>query len=666
MKKAIESSDGPRYVHLVMRLMQARSCLLLAGLVLCTGIHASLVNADSLFAVWQDASKHDTVRLEALNRFLWAGFMHQDPDSTLRLNDVRLALARSKGYLVAEAEAYNMRGYIHSTKGDHDKAIADYTDCLRIYERLGKKSGVGVALSGIGSIYYLQGDHVSAMPYFEQSLAAQEAIGNEGGIAISLNNIGNVHADSGEPEKALGCYERVLKIRRAGKDVRGIATALNNIGLIRADMAVVSDRDGNSALAAIQREKAINDLNESIVSYRQVGDQQGECGALLNIASIYADEGGKEHQTIEYSLLALPVAQKHGFLTEVREAHWSLYKAYRNLGRSALALEMYERYIVARDSIRSEDNKQEILRQHMQYGFDKQQLSDSLRHEGERAISAKEIQKQKLVRNSFMGGFALVALFAGVFFAQRNRINKEKMRSEELLLNILPAEVAEELKAKGEAEAKLINEVTVLFTDFKGFTAMSEQLSPKELVADIHECFSAFDHIMEKHGIEKIKTIGDAYMAAGGLPTPNSTHALDVVKAALDIRDFIAEGKSRKISAGLPYFEIRIGIHTGPVVAGIVGVKKFAYDIWGDTVNTASRMESSGEVGQVNISESTYELVKDVEDSSKLSVVIPQNASLTTDNAELTTRKAFTFTPRGKVQAKGKGEMEMYFVSAVQ
>lgn len=213
-------------------------------------------------------------------------------------------------------------------------------------------------------------------------------------------------------------------------------------------------------------------------------------------------------------------------------------------------------------------------------------------------------------------------------------VEKEKQRSDDLLLNILPEEVAEELKAKGSAEAKQFDEVTVLFTDFKDFTQISEKMTPKELVEEIHTCFKAFDNIIEKHSIEKIKTIGDSYMCAGGLPVPNKTHANDVVSAGLEIQQFILNRMAERTASGYSPFQIRIGIHTGPVVAGIVGVKKFAYDIWGDTVNTASRMESSGEAGKLNISGTTYELVKD----------------------------KFKCSHRGKIQAKNKGELDMYYV----
>ena len=219
--------------------------------------------------------------------------------------------------------------------------------------------------------------------------------------------------------------------------------------------------------------------------------------------------------------------------------------------------------------------------------------------------------------------------------AEKKEVEKQRNRSDELLLNILPSEIAEELKQTGSTEAKQFDNVTVMFTDFKNFTQISEKLTPAELVAEIHSCFKAFDNIITKYNIEKIKTIGDSYMCV--LPVPNETHASDVVNAALEILQFIKQNAEQRRKEGKERFEIRIGVNTGPVVAGIVGIKKFAYDIWGDTVNIASRMESGGESGRVNISQSTYERVK--------------------DNPDL------RFEPRGKIEAKHKGEIEMYFVS---
>jgi class 3 adenylate cyclase len=211
----------------------------------------------------------------------------------------------------------------------------------------------------------------------------------------------------------------------------------------------------------------------------------------------------------------------------------------------------------------------------------------------------------------------------------------EKQKSDNLLLNILPFETAEELKQTGTAKSRRFNMVTVMFTDFKGFTKLSERLDPEKLVREIDRYFSFFDQVISKYYLEKIKTIGDAYLCAGGLPEENNTHAGDVALAALEIQEFMQQQKSN--GDGL-FLEVRSGIHTGPVVAGIVGTKKFAYDIWGDTVNIASRMESSGEAGKVNISGTTYELIKD----------------------------NFACLYRGKIAAKDKGDVDMYFIESAK
>ncbi len=228
----------------------------------------------------------------------------------------------------------------------------------------------------------------------------------------------------------------------------------------------------------------------------------------------------------------------------------------------------------------------------------------------------------------------IVYQFVRAVNSAEDRLTLEHAQSEKLLLNILPAEVAKELKQNGVSRPRHFASATVCFTDFQGFTRIAESLSPGELVDELDRCFSYFDSLMERHNLEKLKTIGDSYMFAGGIPNANRTHAIDCVMAALEIQAFMNQMKEIKSSSGLPYWELRLGIHTGDIVAGVIGEKKFAYDVWSDTVNTASRCESSGVAGKINISGATYEVVKDF----------------------------FACEYRGAVPAKHKGNIEMYFV----
>ncbi|MBX2893282.1 MAG: hypothetical protein KF734_20385 [Saprospiraceae bacterium] len=269
-----------------------------------------------------------------------------------------------------------------------------------------------------------------------------------------------------------------------------------------------------------------------------------------------------------------------------------------------------------------------------------------------RLAEAELLQKKsENLRNVLVlvSGFVLVlaALFYLRFRAKKRAANQlsqknilieeEKKRSENLLLNILPPAIAQELKTRNKVAARKYDQATVMFTDFIGFTNIAERLSPEMLVEELDFCFSNFDKIISKYRIEKIKTVGDAYICASGLSDMNASPS-DMVKAALEIQDFLQHTKAERLNQGLPYFEARVGIHTGPVVAGVVGAKKFAYDIWGDTVNTAARMEEACEPGRVNVSEDAYWLAK----------------------------YEFEWQHRGKIAAKNKGQMDMYYVTSAK
>ncbi|MCB1176223.1 MAG: GAF domain-containing protein, partial [Leptospiraceae bacterium] len=221
----------------------------------------------------------------------------------------------------------------------------------------------------------------------------------------------------------------------------------------------------------------------------------------------------------------------------------------------------------------------------------------------------------------------------------QNEIKVEKEKSDNLLLNILPSKIAEELKEKGEVKPTSYNSASILFTDFKGFTRIAARKSPEKLLDDLNVIFLQFDQICERRQVEKLKTIGDSFMCAGGLPVENNSHPIDICLAALEMNSFLRDAKAIVENiTGEEFWDMRIGIHTGSVVAGVVGKSKFAYDIWGDAVNIASRMESSCEVGKINISVDTYNLVKDF----------------------------FNCDYRGKIEAKNRGEIEMYFLYGIK
>ena len=471
----------------------------------------------------------------------------------------------------------------------------------------------------MGNAYIFLGELSKSMENYNSALSIFQKTGDSGGISDSYQNLAHIYYQQHDTAKSLDYYSRSLAISLHIGDSESAAHVLGNLANIYTDLHKF-DRAMEYAITALNITKKIGELPEYGFDLETVG---------------YIYQGQKKYdKAMIYFDSALSVARTTGDKERAEDIFKGVSILDSAKGDFKSAWKDYKNYIRYRDSLINQATIKKTTQVEMNYDFNRKTDSTKAVQDKLNAVNEKESQRQKVIRNAFIGGFGLAFLASGLFFFQRRKIAKEKKRSDELLLNILPEETAEELKATGSAKAKSFETVSVMFTDFKDFTKIAEKLSPEDLVAELHTIFQAFDTIIQKHNIEKIKTIGDSYMAAGGLPAPNNTHAGDVVSAALEIQQFMLRHNNQRALENKPVFEARVGINSGPVVAGIVGIKKFAYDIWGDTVNLASRVESNGEPGKVNISGSTYELVKN----------------------------NFKCIYRGKIHAKNKGEVDMYFV----
>ncbi len=613
------------------------------------------------FSSETDSLKHllttnisDSARVDVLN-ILSKSYFHIKPDTAIVIAASAKQLAEQIKYNKGLALAYKNMGIGNYMEGKYKEAVLIYEQAIEVYELLGDKRGVANMLNNQGAVYYNQGDDAKALELYLRSLQMSETLNDTLRILTSLTNIGGVYANKeATRDKALEYFLRSYNLSLVIKDDYSIGTCAVNLGelyynlgddnkaleyLYQSEKAYKGTENLPYTLNYIGRvlirqknfDKAIQIHKEAYEISHKIDTKLDQTQSLVALAQAYYASGdiASAIETYKQSVeLAIPL----NAIVEMKDAYQGLSESYSQQADYTNAFKYQNLLLAVKDSIYNINTDKKLGT--LQFGFDleKKEGEISLLNKN-KEIQRREIQRQKIVKYGFIGGFLTVLLFASVFFKQRNKISVEKKRSEKLLLNILPAETAEELKATGTAKTKKLDMVSVLFTDFKNFTQASEILSAEELVAEINYCYSEFDHIVERYGIEKIKTIGDSYMCAGGLPVINTTHPFDVVAAGIEMVQFIEKNKQERIKNGLPYFELRLGIHSGPVVAGIVGIKKFAYDIWGDTVNTASRMESSGEVGKVNISGTTYELVKD----------------------------KFNCTYRGKIEAKNKGYIDMYF-----
>jgi class 3 adenylate cyclase/predicted transcriptional regulator len=586
-----------------------------------------------------------------------------DPGKAIALSMQAKTLAEKINFPKGAAIALKNIGLVNKKQGKYLEGLDYYHQSLKIYEAIKDNQGIANLYSNIGVIYYDRGDDTKALENYLQSLKFAEQAGDKFRILIALNNIGGIYYDKKATyDKALQYYLKALPLceELGKKEEMGAITV--NIGDIYSflkddtkalyyynmSLKAYGNTDGSlnvyNAMGKLYKKEAKFDLalknhSQALAIAQKVNNKTSIAQSLMGLGNVYKEK--EDYQTaISYYKKAEAPAVEIQALHELKDLYKDMAKAYEKSADNTNALKYQTLYTNVKDTLYNIDTDKKLGG--LQFDFDLQKKQGEINLlTKDIALTDLKLKRQQFAKRVLFGGLGLVFLIAALIFrnyrikVKTSRIlNRQKGEIEGLLLNILPAEVAKELQVNGHASPRNYESVSVMFTDFKGFTNIADKISPQELVEELNTCFIAFDNIIGKYNLEKIKTIGDSYMCAGGIPTPDKDHVFNMIKASLEIKDYIIRNNIKRGQAGLEPWYLRIGIHVGPVVAGVVGKKKYAYDIWGGTVNIASRMESNGEPGKVNISSDTYELIKDKYDC----------------------------VYRGKISAKNIGEIDMYFV----
>lgn len=574
--------------------------------------------ADSLREVYAADTLHGQEKLDLLRKLAFNE--KQDLELSKQYAEELIALSKQENDQLFLYRGFTQLGNTYQLSGELDIALENHFKALEVAQNGAflPGIGVGVAYMAIADVYSLMKDSENAGLYYDKAISLLREGGNQGALANALYNAGDFYFNEEQYDRALEHFEESASLFKEIDHLSGSAYTLGNIGRI----LVIQGKN----------EEAKDYLERAIVFLEELQDHYPIAVYLISLSEIAAANNDLP-TSLEYANRSLELSQARGLKEQISEAHLQLFKLHKEAGNYEISLQHYTDHIAFRDSVRNIEAVQQMANLRTDYELAQKQIEVDLGNQ--RARNGLIVSIATGIGLIMLSLLALAMYRRNQYMQKTQKIIKEEQaRSKDLLLNILPRQTAAELLEKGKVTAKKFESVSVLFTDFVGFTKYAEILEPEQLVQGMDFYYGHFDSIMEKFGLEKIKTVGDSYMCAGGIPDPDSDHAVKIVQAAQEIVAFVEKAKEDRENKKIR-FDIRIGINSGPLVAGVVGTKKFAYDIWGDTVNVASRMESNSEAGKINISENTYNLVKD----------------------------HFDCEARGALAIKNHGKMKMYYVN---